>query len=425
MKCKMDKFQYFLFLSFSMSILMLLFVGCGEKEKHGNYKHHDPHITKIFKGITVDSIEANFSALRSYHQDINAARHWIYDTFRQYEQASDQHLQVSYTYSSEERDSSDIVNIAAVLPGAQLESKERMYLVSGYYGTPQSDNEHSTTHQISNTAVIMELVRTMSEHEFDATIVFLISMDHKKGEGAAHFVRETQKYNLHIAGIILNDIASQGQRDKEYRNEVRISVPRSSTEQNKPTSVSYDNPSREFGKYFYKIAEQFVPYLSVKLLEGEDTDREEEILYSDSTEYPIVRVNSPGPDDYIGDKVSSEDAVSYIDYNNLLQITKLNAAVLSTLANAPAGPKNVRAEVSQVEDNISVQWEPNDEPDLKGYEIVWRAADESNWTGSEFVDDTTAFTLEKITPDNYSIGVRAVDRYDHKSPAAFPASIQN
>lgn len=408
-----------------MSILMLLFVGCGEKEKHGNYKHHDPHITKIFKGITVDSIEANFRTLRSYHQNIDTARHWIYDTFKKYEQASDQHLQVSYTYSSEERDSTDIVNIAAVLPGAQLESKERMYLVSGYYGTPQSDSEDSTAHNISNTAVIMELVRTMSEHEFDATIVFLISMDQKKGTGAAHFVRETQKYNLHIAGIILNDIASQGYRAKEYGNEVRISVPRSSTGENKTTSASYDNPSREFGQYFYEIAEQFVPYLSVKLLEGGDIERKEEILFSDSPEYPVVRVSSPGPDNHISENVSSEDAARYVDYNNLLQITKLNAAVLSTLANAPAEPKNVRAEISQVEDNISVQWEPNDEPDLKGYEIVWREADESYWTESEFVGDTTAFTLERTTPNNYSIGVRAVDRYDHKSPAVFPVSIQN
>ncbi len=413
----MSNVQYFLFFPLLLVFLFFHLESCDEKKRQKGGLKNDPHITKIYRGIAVDSIEANIRSLRNYHtqDDINASRHWIYDKLKRYEQASGHHLQVSYTYNSEEEDSAEIVNIAAVLPGAQLESKERMYVVSGLYDAPQSDNNNDIRH-IPNTAVIMELVRTMSEHEFDATLVFLIPVDRKKNRtGAAHFIKEVQKYNLHIAGMVLNDMASYKHRANEYKNEARILVPGISARENPNTRN--DIQSRELGQYFYEMAEQFVPHISVKVVE-----RENEALFADLNEYPVVRLNPPGQEDQ---EASTAEAARYVDYNYLHQVVKLNAAVLSTLANAPAGPSEVRADITPSEDNISFQWEPNNEPDLKGYEIVWRAADESYWTDSEFVGDTTAFTLKGVSIDDHFFGIRAVDRYDHKSPATFPMSIQD
>lgn len=418
----MSNVQYFLFFPLLLVFLFFHLESCDEKKRNKGGLKHDPHITKIYRGIAVDSIEANIRSLRNYHTqvDIDAARHWIYDTFKKYENASDHNLKVSYTFSGEEEDSADIVNIAAVLPGAQLESKERMYVVSGLYDSLQSDKNNDIRH-IPNTGVIMELVRTMSEHEFDATLVFLIPVDRKKNRtGTAHFIKEIQKYNLHIAGIVLNNMASYKYRANEYKNEVGISVPGISAGENPHTSN--DIQSRELGQYFFEIAEQFVPHISVKVVEREDAERE---IFADFNEYPVVRLDPPGQEDREREEIPTADAARYVDYNYLHQVVKLNAAVLSTLANAPAGPSGVRAEIAQYEDNISLQWEPNNEPDLKGYEIVWRATDEPYWTNSEFVGDTTAFTLKGVSPDDHFFGIRAVDRYDHKSPAAFPMLIQD
>ncbi|GAA5520591.1 hypothetical protein LQ318_02570 [Aliifodinibius salicampi] len=418
----MSNVQYFLFFPLLIVFLFFHLESCDEKKRHKGGLKNDPHITKIYRGIEVDSIEANIRSLRNYHtqDDIDAVRHWIYDTFKRYEEASDHNLKVSYTYRSEEEDSAEIVNIAAILPGTQLESKERMYVVSGLYDAAQSDNKNDIRH-IPNMGVIMELVRTMSEHEFDATLVFLISVDRKKNRtGTAHFIKGIQKYNLHIAGLVLNDLASYKHRANKYKNEVRISVPRISGGENQNTNN--DLQSRELGQYFYEMSEQFVPHISVEVVEREDTERE---LFADFNEYPVVRLDPPGQEDREREEVPPANAARYVDYNYLHQVVKLNAAVLSTLANAPAGPSEVRADIAQSDDNISLQWEPNNEPDLKGYEVVWRAMDEPYWTDSEFVGDTTAFTLKGVSTEDLFFGVRAVDRYDHKSPAAFPMSIQD
>ncbi len=220
--------------------------------------------------------------------------------------------------------------------------------------------------------------------------------------------------------MVLNDLASYKHRANKYKNEVRISVPGISDGESPNTGQ--DIQSRELGQYFYEMSEQFVPHISVQVVEREDAVSER---FADFNEYPVVQLNPPGQEDRERGEIPPSDPAHYVDYNYLHLVVKLNAAVLSTLVNAPAGPSEVRADIAQSQDNISLQWEPNNEPDLKGYEIVWRAMDEPYWTDSEFVGDTTAFTLKGVSTDDHFFGIRAVDRYDHKSPAAFPILIQD
>jgi hypothetical protein len=61
------------------------------------------------------------------------------------------------------------------------------------------------------------------------------------------------------------------------------------------------------------------------------------------------------------------------------------------------------------------------EPDLKGYEIVWRPTTAPDWTHVVAVGKRTRYTLQKLSKDNVYFGVRAVDTTGHRSPVAFPA----
>jgi hypothetical protein len=65
-------------------------------------------------------------------------------------------------------------------------------------------------------------------------------------------------------------------------------------------------------------------------------------------------------------------------------------------------------------------WEPNKEPDLAGYRVVWRDTTSPEWQGSKFVGNVTETTL-KLSKDNYFFGVQAVDKDGNVSPATYPS----
>ena len=60
------------------------------------------------------------------------------------------------------------------------------------------------------------------------------------------------------------------------------------------------------------------------------------------------------------------------------------------------------------------------EPDLVGYEIVWRDTTAAVWTNSRTVGKVTTFTMKGMSKDNYFFGVRAVDRQGNRSPVTYP-----
>ena len=72
-----------------------------------------------------------------------------------------------------------------------------------------------------------------------------------------------------------------------------------------------------------------------------------------------------------------------------------------------------------ITDSSTLRWTLGSEPDLAGYEIVWRESTAPDWTHVIDVGDVTEATID-LSKDNAQFGVRAVDRAGHRSPAAFP-----
>jgi len=70
--------------------------------------------------------------------------------------------------------------------------------------------------------------------------------------------------------------------------------------------------------------------------------------------------------------------------------------------------------------DTDLRWDKNNEPDLAGYEIVWRETTDAVWTNSKPVGNVTTFTMKGMSKDNYFFGVRAVDKGGNKSPVTYP-----
>jgi hypothetical protein len=86
---------------------------------------------------------------------------------------------------------------------------------------------------------------------------------------------------------------------------------------------------------------------------------------------------------------------------------------------APARPKNVVLQTA-LSNDTEVRWDANKEPDIAGYEIVWRDTTEATWTNSRPVGNVNSYTMKGMSKDNYFFGVRAVDKDGNLSPASYP-----
>lgn len=444
-------------------LLTILFLqGCGEDFRSSSPADSGSQIESITEAISADSIEANIRTLAGFRTrhttsdttsdsvGIGAARRWIYDKMEHYSRQSENRLTVTYDRYVQESEGNlekpvEIVNVVGVLHGTQLESKDRRYVVSAHYDSRVSDVMNDTNYapgandDASGTAAVLELARVMSKHDFDGTLIFMAVAGEEQGlYGAQHYARQARSANKNIAAMFTNDIigntvAPDGSTND---NEVRVfaqGIPAADTLSRYHQMLLYtggenDTPSRQLGRFIYRVAQNYMPNFNVNMIYRKDRylRRGDHSAFLEEG-YPAVRFSEPNEyyerqhqDVRIVDGEQYGDLPEFVDFSYVANVTRLNAAALATLANAPARPRKVRMSVKKLENNTTLMWKANKEPDLKGYEIVWRKTHAPYWQHQEFVGDTTRATIENVSKDNYLFGVRAVDKKGHKSPAVYP-----
>jgi hypothetical protein len=82
-------------------------------------------------------------------------------------------------------------------------------------------------------------------------------------------------------------------------------------------------------------------------------------------------------------------------------------------------PQDVKIVTSGLTNDTTLQWQRGSEPDLAGYEVLWRETTAPHWTHVIGVGDVTSATID-LSKDNVLFGVRAVDRDGHRSPTSSP-----
>ncbi len=195
------------------------------------------------------------------------------------------------------------------------------------------------------------------------------------------------------------------------------------------TGGENDTPPRELARAIKEAAALYVPVMNVKLIYRADRYLREGDQQSFLEQgYPAVRFTEPA-EDFRRQRqdVRVENGVAYGDTADLMNfayiadVTRVNAAALAVLARAPAAPRGVQIETAKLENDTTLHWQPNAEPDLAGYRIVWRDTTAPWWEHAlDVPKDVTRHTLRDKSKDNVIFGVEAVDAAGHASPAVYP-----
>lgn len=426
----------------------------------------DPQIEAILHDISSDRIEATIQKLVSFktrhtlsatdrpNEGIGAARNWIKAELERYSRESGGRLQIAFDAFHQPPVApripagADIVNVVATLPGEQPGAKGRYYVVSGHYdsrslGIMDTDTfAPGANDDASGTAAVMELARVMSHHHFDATLVFLAVAGEEQGlNGSTHWAEEAKRHGLNVAAMITNDIVGNtlhedGTRDASH---VRlfaegVTVPANRTLSPEVaaqirTGGENDFPTRQLARAIQTTAAKYLPPFPVEIVYRRDRFLRggDHSPFLDAG-YAAVRFTEPyevfsrqHENVRIENGVHYGDTIEYVDFAYVANVARVNAAALAEFASAPAAPTGVEVEASKLENDTTLRWTANTEPDLAGYRIVWRETTAPQWQHAiEVGREITRYTVKRVSKDNFIFGVAAFDTAGHCSPAVYP-----
>jgi hypothetical protein len=291
----------------------------------------------------------------------------------------------------------------------------------------------------SGTAAVMELARVMARYEFDATLVFMAVAAEEQGlNGSTHWAEMAKQKNLNIAGMITNDIIGSSRADDGRVDNSQVRLFAEGLRAGRETSPELsalvqtggenDSSPRQLARHIKEVGEQYVPGFKVTVVYRRDRyGRGGDHSPFLDRGYAAVRFTEPNEDfKHQHQNVRIENGVQYgdlpefVDFNYVAQVTRINAAALASLSLAPAPPSKVEMETARLENDTTLRWEANKEPDLAGYQIVWRETTAPFWQNRVFAGNVTRYTVKGVSKDNYLFGVQAVDKEGNMSPAVYP-----
>ncbi|MFD3835958.1 M28 family metallopeptidase [Streptomyces sp. NPDC058642] len=412
----------------------------------------------LLREIDPDRIEATVRALVSFGtrhtlsaQDdptrgIGAARDWLLAELRSYAETSGGRMTAelqSYVQEPGPRipTATRITNVVATLRGSV--TPERIYVVSGHYDSRVTDVMDATSDapgaddDASGVAVALELARVMAKRRPASTIVFAAVAGEEQGLfGSAYMAQRFKAAGADVQGMFTNDIVGSPTADDGTKDPYTIrlfaeGVPSSETAEQAAIRRSVggenDSATRQLARFVRDVADNDTTGMNVRVVYRRDRYRRggDHIPFLERA-YPAARFTEPAEDfAHQHQDVRVEDGKRYgdlpefCDFAFIARVARVNGAALWTLAQAPGTPRGAKIVTTNLTNATELVWTRGTEPDLAGYEVVWRETTAPEWTHVVPVGDVTRHEVD-LSKDNVFFGVRAVNAKGLKSPVAFP-----
>jgi Peptidase family M28 len=420
----------------------------------------DRELRALLRQVDASRIEASVLALAGFgtrhtlsSQDdpvrgIGAARDWLRDRFQEIAATSGGRMTVqlqSFVQPAGPRipTPTAITNVVATLRGTT--TPDRVYVVSGHYDSRVTDvldagsDAPGADDDASGVAAVLELARLFATRPIEATIVFVAVAGEEQGLfGSAFLAQQLKGAGTDVQGMFSNDIIGASNAfdgSPPDPRTVRLfveGVPTAETAQQtairQAVGGENDGPSRQLARFATDVAENEETGMRIRTIWRRDRFlRASDHVSFLQHAYPAGRFTEPRENfnhehqnTRVENGVQFGDLPQFCDFDYIARVTRVNAATLWSLAQGPGTPKDVGIVAAVLTNQSTLHWSRGGEPDLAGYEVVWRETTSPDWTRVIPVGDVTSVTID-LAKDNVHFGVRAVDRAGHRSPVAYPA----
>jgi hypothetical protein len=425
----------------------------------------DPQIVVALKDVSAQRIQQTIEKLVSFDtrqtlssdmpassgKGANAAAEWIKSEFERYSKDCGGCLEVKTDEFIQEPGPrvpkpTKITNVYAVLKGTDTANASRIVLVTGHYDSRNSDTNDTTqpapgaNDDGSGTAVSMECARVLSQHKFPATIIFLTVAGEEQGlNGSGHFAKMAKAQGWNIEAVLNNDIVGGNRTPGEvgqdpttvrvFSEGIPVTAGEKEMKQIRAVGSENDSASRQLARYIANTSAQYVPTNTFHPLLVFRPDRY--LRGGDHTSfnqqgYAAVRFTEYREDyNHQHQNVRTENGIEYgdlpkfVNYDYVANVARLNAAVLASLASAPAPPANVRILTKALQNDSSLVWDASPGGLAAGYQLLWRDTSAAQWQHAEDLGTVTK-TTTPMSKDNVIFAVRAVGAKGQRSLAVVP-----
>jgi hypothetical protein len=419
----------------------------------------DPLIARIVSDISEERIGQIMAKLESFQtrhtlsdpaqagRGVGAARQWIFDELGSYSPR----LAVSFDTHEVAKGGRvwkdvELRNVVAVLEGKSAASKGRWIMIGGHYdsvnlrnaaelrGHPEQAPElpaPGVSDDASGVAAAMECARVLSQYEFDATLVFVAFAGEEQGlVGARAMAKRLKGQQQEIEALLNNDIIGNDTAGNGVSEPHRVLV--FSEDPN-------DSPSRQLARFVRATAAQYVPDMTAEMIFRHDRfGRGGDHTAFNQEGYPAVRFTTASEN--FAHQHSPSDTLANASVPYTARVVRVNAATAAGLALAPRAPVTRGPSVARGGGgggaggnriglsrgtggyDAVMRWdEPGADADLAGFVMVWRSTLAPDWEHEQRAPGGAGareFVIRNLPIDQLVIGVKAVDRDGHESPAS-------
>jgi len=405
-----------------------------------------PQVKEIVDGVSEERVSAIMKKLgefgsrnTNYEPGNNASREWIAEEFKTYSPRLDVQFDVHHVTKQPRiiRDL-DVINVVATLPGTT--QKDQQIIICAHYDTiamiRRKDAAPGTANSIdwiatgetpdapgvsdnaSGVALVMELARLMSKHEWAKTIVFIAFSGEEEGLfGSRGYSKAAKDTNHNIVGVFNSDIIGN-----DYSGDGRHVTNLVNVYSGDPA----DSPSRSLARYVQEMADRYYPAMKANPVFRPDRfDRGGDHTPFYNLGYAAIRFTTPV--EHYGFQHSPGDTFEHSSPSYAARVVRINAAAVGSLALAPESPVVMRTNASGAVTgpnltrgkgyDAALKWSaPSHSDDIAGYAVAVRNSTSPGWEREVFVGNVTEYSMPNLSIDDIVIGVRSIGKNGIESP---------
>jgi hypothetical protein len=407
-----------------------------------------PQVKAIVDGVSEERVSAIMKRLgefpsrnTNFEQGNKASREWIFEQFKSFSPR----LEVAYDSHHVTKQGRivrdlDVINVVATLPGTT--QKDQQIIICAHYdslnvirkkdaapGAADATDWVATAEAIpapgvsdnaSGVALVLELARLMSQHEWAKTIVFIAFSGEEQGLfGSRSYSRAAKEANRDIVAVFNSDIIGN-----DYAGDGRHITNVVNVYSGDPS----DSPSRNLARYVAEMADRYYPAMKANTVFRSDRfGRGGDHTPFHDAGYAAIRFTTPV--EHYGFQHSAGDTFEHASPSYAARVVRVNAAAVASLALAPATPKVMRTNASGAVTgpnlargkgyDAALKWQSAGSSDeIAGYAVTVRSTTAPNWEREIFVGNVTEYTIPNLAIDDIVLGVRAIGRNGIESPVA-------
>jgi hypothetical protein len=412
------------------------------------HKGIHPQVQSIVDGVSEARVSAIMKRLgefpsrnTNYERGNKASREWIAEQFKSFSPKLEVKFDTHHVAKQGRivRDL-DVVNVVATLPGTT--QPDQHIIICAHYdslniirkkdaipgsgdttdwvATADATPAPGVSDNASGVALVLELARLMSQHEWQKTVVFIAFSGEEQGLfGSRAYSKDAKEANRSIAGvfnsdIIGNDYAGDGRRITDLINVY--------------SGDPVDSPSRSLARYVSEMASRYYPAMKVNIVFRSDRfGRGGDHTPFHDAGYPAIRFTTPV--EHYGFQHSAGDTFEHSSPSYATSVIRVNAAAIGSIALAPLPPTVTRSSSSgsAAGPNLArgkgydaaLKWTaPGFSEDIAGYAVTVRASTAPFWEREVFVGNVTEYVMHNVSIDDIVIGVHAIGKNGIESPVA-------